>query len=136
MKKAFDFIRISIIFAAVFVFASCRNQLSFTLLDDDSISFCAECNFDQSGAIQKLLQSVGTDFSELNLDELKSGLEEEGFTKVQVYPSKTEGLVIKGIVPEDNDFVFLQLADGFQSHIRLGHFPHLNGSMYSRRHSC
>jgi hypothetical protein len=106
MKKVFGFIRILIIFAAIFVFASCRNQLVFTLLEDDTIAFDVECNFDQSGAIQKLLQSVGTDFSELNLDELKSGLEEEGFTKVQVYPSKTEGLVIKGIVPENNDIVF------------------------------
>ena len=74
--------------------------------DDDSIAFTAECNFDQGGAIQKLLQSVGTDFSELNLDELKSGLEEEGFSKVEVFPSKSDGLVIKGLIPADNEIVF------------------------------
>lgn len=98
--------RILFILSFVFICASCRNQLEFVLCDDDSIFFTVECNFDSDGVIQKLLQSVGTDFSELNLDELRSGLEEEGFSKVQVYPSASEGLVIKGYVPKDNDIVF------------------------------
>lgn len=106
MRIFFVFVRILILTAFVLVFASCKNQLSFVLQDDDSIAFTAECNFDQGGAIQKLLQSVGTDFSELNLDELKSGLEEEGFSKVEVFPSKSDGLVIKGLIPADNEIVF------------------------------
>lgn len=106
MKRFFKIAFIFLISAGGLFLSSCRNQLSFTLLDDDSIAFYADCTFDQSGAIQKLLQSVGTDFSELNLDELKSGLEEEGFSKVEVYPNKSEGLVIKGLVPADNEIVF------------------------------
>ena len=33
---------------------------------------------------------------------------EEGFTKVQVYPSQTSGLVIKGFIPKDNESVFVR----------------------------
>ena len=106
MKKIFDFARFLILSALLVIFASCKNQLAFMLQEDDSIAFMLECNFDQGGAIQNLLQSIGTDFSELNLDQLKAGLLEEGFTKVEVYPSKAEGLVIKGILPVDNEIVF------------------------------
>ncbi len=105
MNKIFVFVRL-LILSAVLIFASCKNQLSFSFQEDDSIAFKLECNFDQGGAIQNLLQSVGTDFSEINLDQLKSGLEEEGFSKVEVYPNKSEGLVIKGLVPADNEIVF------------------------------
>ena len=108
MKRFFEFVLIFFSFAIGLFFTSCKNQLSFTLLDDDSIAFTAECNFDQEGAIQKLLESAGTDFTQLNLDELKAGLEEEGFTKVQVYPSQTSGLVIKGFIPKDNEIVFVR----------------------------
>ena len=106
MKKIFDFVRFLILSAVILIFASCKNQLAFILQEDDSIAFTLECNFDQGGAIQNLLQSVGTDFSELNLDELKSGLEEEGFRKVEVYPAQSQGLVIKGILPADNEIAF------------------------------
>lgn len=106
MKKIFDFVRLLILSALLVIFASCKNQLAFMLQEDDSIAFMLECNFDQGGAIQNLLKSAGSDFSELNLDQLKAGLLEEGFTKVEVYPSKAEGLVIKGILPADNEIVF------------------------------
>lgn len=106
MKKIFDFARFLILSALLVIFASCKNQLAFMLQEDDSIAFMLECNFDQGGAIQNLLKSAGSDFSELNLDQLKAGLLEEGFTKVEVYPSKAEGLVIKGILPADNEIVF------------------------------
>ena len=106
MKKIFDFVRLLILSAFLVIFASCKNQLAFMLQEDDSIAFMLECNFDQGGAIQNLLKSAGSDFSELNLDQLKTGLLEEGFTKVEVYPSKAEGLVIKGILPADNEIVF------------------------------
>lgn len=106
MKKIFDFARFLILSAFLVIFASCKNQLAFMLQEDDSIAFMLECNFDQGGAIQNLLKSAGSDFSELNLDQLKAGLLEEGFTKVEVYPSKVEGLVIKGILPADNEIVF------------------------------
>lgn len=106
MKKIFDFVRLLILSAFLVIFASCKNQLAFMLQEDDSIAFMLECNFDQGGAIQNLLKSAGSDFSELNLDQLKAGLLEEGFTKVEVYPSKSEGLVIKGILPADNEIVF------------------------------
>ena len=106
MKKIFDFVRLLILSAFLVIFASCKNQLAFMLQEDDSIAFMLECNFDQGGAIQNLLKSAGSDFSELNLDQLKAGLLEEGFTKVEVYPSKAEGLVIKGILPADNEIVF------------------------------
>jgi len=106
MKKIFDFVRFLILSALLVIFASCKNQLAFMLQEDDSIAFMLECNFDQGGAIQNLLKSAGSDFSELNLDQLKTGLLEEGFTKVEVYPSKAEGLVIKGILPADNEIVF------------------------------
>lgn len=106
MKKIFDFARFLILSALLVIFASCKNQLAFMLQEDDSIAFMLECNFDQGGAIQNLLKSAGSDFSELNLDQLKAGLLEEGFTKVEVYPSKNEGLVIKGILPVDNEIVF------------------------------
>lgn len=106
MKKIFDFARFLILSALLVIFASCKNQLAFMLQEDDSIAFMLECNFDQGGAIQNLLKSAGSDFSELNLDQLKTGLLEEGFTKVEVYPSKAEGLVIKGILPADNEIVF------------------------------
>ncbi len=106
MKKIFDFARLLILSALLVIFASCKNQLAFMLQEDDSIAFMLECNFDQGGAIQNLLKSAGSDFSELNLDQLKTGLLEEGFTKVEVYPSKAEGLVIKGILPADNEIVF------------------------------
>lgn len=106
MKKIFDFARFLILSALLLIFASCKNQLAFMLQEDDSIAFMLECNFDQGGAIQNLLKSAGSDFSELNLDQLKTGLLEEGFTKVEVYPSKAEGLVIKGILPADNEIVF------------------------------
>ena len=106
MKKIFDFARFLILSAFLVIFASCKNQLAFMLQEDDSIAFMLECNFDQGGAIQNLLKSAGSDFSELNLDQLKAGLLEEGFTKVEVYPSKAEGLVIKGILPADNEIVF------------------------------
>lgn len=106
MKKIFDFVRLLILSAFLVIFASCKNQLAFMLQEDDSIAFMLECNFDQGGAIQNLLKSAGSDFSELNLDQLKVGLLEEGFTKVEVYPSKAEGLVIKGILPADNEIVF------------------------------
>lgn len=106
MKKIFDFARFLILSALLVIFASCKNQLAFMLQEDDSIAFMLECNFDQGGAIQNLLKSAGSDFSELNLDQLKAGLLEEGFTKVEVYSSKAEGLVIKGILPADNEIVF------------------------------
>lgn len=106
MKKIFDFVRLLILSAFLVIFTSCKNQLAFMLQEDDSIAFMLECNFDQGGAIQNLLKSAGSDFSELNLDQLKAGLLEEGFTKVEVYPSKAEGLVIKGILPADNEIVF------------------------------
>lgn len=106
MKKIFDFARFLILSAFLVIFASCKNQLAFMLQEDDSIAFMLECNFDQGGAIQNLLKSAGSDFSELNLDQLKAGLLEEGFTKVEVYPSEAEGLVIKGILPADNEIVF------------------------------
>lgn len=106
MKKIFDFVRLLILSVFLVIFASCKNQLAFMLQEDDSIAFMLECNFDQGGAIQNLLKSAGSDFSELNLDQLKTGLLEEGFTKVEVYPSKAEGLVIKGILPADNEIVF------------------------------
>ena len=106
MKKIFDFARFLILSALLAIFASCKNQLAFMLQEDDSIAFMLECNFDQGGAIQNLLKSAGSDFSELNLDQLKTGLEGEGFSKVEVYPSKAEGLVIKGILPADNEIVF------------------------------
>ena len=106
MKKIFDFVRFLILSALLAIFVSCKNQLAFMLQEDDSIAFMLECNFDQGGAIQNLLQSIGTDFSELNLDQLKTGLEGEGFSKVEVYPSKNEGLIIKGIVPADDEIIF------------------------------
>ena len=78
MKKIFDFVRLLILSAFLVIFASCKNQLAFMLQEDDSIAFMLECNFDQGGAIQNLLKSAGSDFSELNLDQLKAGLLEEG----------------------------------------------------------
>ena len=84
---------------------SCRNTLSFTLMDDESIYFEADCNFDAASPIQKMLESTGSSFDDLNLDELKSGLEEEGFSKVQVYKKKEGGLTVKGILPDDNVIV-------------------------------
>lgn len=85
-----------------FLFFSCRNTLTFSLMDDDSIYFEADCNFDSGGAIQKLLESTGSDFNDLNLEELKSGLEEEGFSRLQLYKKKEGGLTVKGILPDDN----------------------------------
>ena len=63
--------------------ASCKNTATFTLLADNSISFELDCSFEQNGPIQKLLESVGTDFNQLNLEELREGLLEEGFKSVE-----------------------------------------------------
>ncbi len=88
--------------------ASCKNTATFTLLDDNSISFELDCSFEQNGPIQKLLESVGTDFNQLNLEELREGLLEEGFKSVEIYRKNQGGIIIKSILPPDNPIVSSQ----------------------------
>ncbi len=88
--------------------ASCKKTATFTLLDDNSISFELDCSFEQNGPIQKLLESVGTDFNQLNLEELREGLLEEGFKSVEIYRKNQGGIIIKSILPPDNPIVSSQ----------------------------
>ena len=88
--------------------ASCKNTATFTLLEDNSISFELDCSFEQNGPIQKLLESVGTDFNQLNLEELREGLLEEGFKSVEIYRKNQGGIIIKSILPPDNPIVSSQ----------------------------
>ena len=88
--------------------ASCKNTATFTLLDDNSISFELDCSFEQNSPIQKLLESVGTDFNQLNLEELREGLLGEGFKSVEIYRKNQGGIIIKSILPPDNPIVSSQ----------------------------
>lgn len=90
------------LFLLAVTFASCKNTASFTLLEDNSIAFELDCTFEQNGAIQKLLESVGTDFNQLNMDDLRQGLLEEGFKNVEAYHKEEGGIIVKGILPPDN----------------------------------
>ena len=87
---------------------SCKNTLSFTLTGDNQIAFEADCDFGNGSAIQQMLAGVGTDFNDLNLDDLKAGLESDGFKNVEVYPKNKNGnggLIVKGILPPDSPII-------------------------------
>lgn len=103
--------KLPVIFALLLLtlsLAACKNTASFALLEDNSISFELDCSFEQNGPIQKLLESVGTDFNQLNLEELREGLLEEGFNSVSVYRKKEGGIIIKALLPPDNPIVSRQ----------------------------
>lgn len=104
MKNFFAIVIFCLAFCASFF--SCKNTVSFRLLKDDKVAFEFDCAIDKDSPIQKMLESFGTDFNQLDLEELKFGLEEEGFSAVEVFPKKNEGgIIVKGILPDGNNIV-------------------------------
>ena len=97
-----------ILLALCTMFFSCKNTLSFTLTQDNKIAFEADCDFGNGSAIQKMLAGIGTDFNDLNLDDLKAGLESDGFRNVEVYPKNANGsggIIVKGILPPNSPII-------------------------------